>query len=70
MDTLKLLRLKHKLSYKQMAIKLNISKTFYWQIENEKRRLSYDMAIKIAEIFNLKPDQLFYDYFKSLEKKF
>ena len=40
-----------------------ISKTFYWQIENNKRRLSYDMAIRIASIFNLKPDSLFFDDF-------
>ena len=46
-----------------MADKLNISKSFYWQIENKKRRLSYETAIKIANIFNTKPDSLFYDDF-------
>ncbi len=67
MDKLKYLREKCNYSHQYMANKLNISKTFYWQIENGKRRLSYDMAIKISHIFNLKPDQLFYEYFKSLE---
>lgn len=51
-------------SYQQMANKLNISKTFYWQIEHEQRRLSYDMALKIAKIFKLKPDEVFYEDFK------
>ncbi len=57
-------------SYQQMANKLNISKTFYWQIENEQRRLSYDMAYRIAQIFNLKPDEIFFEeYKKRLEAK-
>ncbi len=64
MDELKKLRIKNNLSLQQIADLLKISKTFYWQIENDKRRLSYDMAIKISEIFSLKPDQLFYKYFK------
>ena len=44
-----------------MANMLKISKTYYWQLEQNKRRMTYDMAIKIAKIFNLKPDDLFYD---------
>ncbi len=48
------------LSYEDMAKKLGISKSFYWQIEHKKRRLYYDMAIKIARLFNLKPDDLFF----------
>jgi len=64
------LRKKHKYSYQQMANNLGISKPFYWQIENGQRRLSYVMAIKIAEIFNMKPDELFYDDLKkSIEKE-
>ena len=47
-----------------MAIKLGISKPFYWQIENGKRNLSYKMAVKIASIFKMKPDDIFYKYFK------
>ena len=58
------LRLKNKYSQQDMANKLNISKPFYWQLENEERRLSYIMAIKIAEIFNMKPDEIFYENFK------
>ena len=47
-----------------MADILGISKPYYWQIEHDQKRLSYDMAIKIADIFHLKPDDLFYDEFK------
>ncbi|MFI3307947.1 MAG: helix-turn-helix transcriptional regulator [Mycoplasmatota bacterium] len=61
MDYLKKIRLKFGFSTFDMGKKLNISKTFYWQIENKKRRLSYDMAKKIATIFNLKPDDIFYN---------
>lgn len=48
-------------SVKKMADLLNISKTFYWQIENKKRSLSYIMAIKIATVLKTKPDKIFYD---------
>ncbi len=57
-------RKEKKYSYQYMANSLGISKPFYWQIENGKRRLSYIMAIKIAEIFKMKPDELFYDDLK------
>ena len=64
MSKLKETRKKHKLTHQTMADTLKISKAFYWQIENNKRRLSYDMAIKIAEIFKTTPDKLFYDEYK------
>ena len=49
------------LTYEDMACKLGISKCFYWQLENKKRRLYYDMSKKISNIFGLKPDDLFYE---------
>lgn len=49
---------------KDMAEKLKISKAFYCQLENNKRTLTYNMAIKIANIFNKKPDSIFYEDFK------
>lgn len=67
MKKLKEIRLKEKLTYEQMAKKLNISKTYYWQIENKKRKLSYNMAIKIAKIFKTKPDNIFYNDYKNKE---
>lgn len=67
MKKLKELRKSNNISYQDIADKLNISKTFYWQIENGKRRLTYIMAIKIAEIFKLKPDDIFYEEMKNLD---
>ena len=65
---LKQLRLKNKYTTKMMAEKLGISKPFYSQIENQNRRLSYEMAIKISKIFGLKPDDIFYSDMKKIVK--
>jgi len=66
---LKELRIKNKYTTKMMSEKLGISKPFYSQIENQNRRLSYEMAIKIANIFKMKPDDIFYnDMKKNFEK--
>lgn len=46
---------------KQMGEMLHLCTAFYWQIENGQRGLYYSTAKKIANIFNLKPDELFYD---------
>lgn len=62
----KLRKLRYENGYttKDMAEKLNISKAFYCQLENNKRTLSYKMAFRMAKIFNIKPDELFYEDFK------
>lgn len=67
MEFLKVIRKKNQLTLEEMADCLGISKPFYWQIENEKRKLTYSMALKISAIFNLKPDDVFYEYFKTKE---
>ena len=65
MEKLIKLRKKYKYSGTYMAQRLNISKPFYWQLEHGQRRLTYDMAIKIANVFDLKPDEIFYkDYIR------
>ena len=61
MNKLRDYRIQRNYSCQMMANMLRISKTYYWQLEQKKRRLTYDMAIKIAKIFNLKPDDLFYE---------
>lgn len=58
-DTLKKLRKENNFTIYEMASKLGISSSYYSQIENKKRRLYYDFAIKIAAIFNKKPDDIF-----------
>ncbi|HHW69020.1 MAG TPA: helix-turn-helix transcriptional regulator [Tenericutes bacterium] len=62
------LRKSKKYTTEDMGKKLGISKAFYCQIENNKRRLSYDMAVRISEIFKLKPDTIFYDDAKKIRK--
>ena len=57
------IRKENKYSQQAMADKLNISKAFYSQIENEKRNLTYLMAVRISKIFEMKPDEIFYNEF-------
>lgn len=58
---LKEIRYRNHYTAREVSEKVGISKAFYCQIENRKRRLSYELAIKIAKVFNVKPDYLFYD---------
>lgn len=60
MEKLKKIRKQNKYTIYDMAKKLKITPSFYSQIENKKRRLFYDTAIKISAIFNMKPDDIFY----------
>lgn len=60
---LKELRRSKRLTTEKMGEKLGISKAFYCQIENGKRRLSYENAVKIAAIFKVRPDTIFYEDF-------
>ena len=69
MEKLRELRLKNKFTNQIMADTLDISKPYYWQLEHDQKRLTYDMAIKISSIFRLKPDDLFYDEFKKRIKE-
>lgn len=68
MKYLKEIRLKEGLSMQEMANLLKISKTFYWQIETGNRRLSYGMAVKIADIFQMKPDDIFLEEWKNKDE--
>ena len=61
MKRLKELRLEHGYTVVVMAQMLNISPTYYWQIENKDRRLYYELAKKIAQVFKLKPDDIFFE---------
>lgn len=63
-EKLKKLRYKKGYTTKEMADELGISKAFYCQLENNKRTLSYAMAVKISAIFGKKPDVVFYEDFK------
>lgn len=60
MQKLRLLRKEKGVTIYDMAKKLSITPSFYSQIENKKRRLFYDTAVRIGIIFNMKPDFIFY----------
>lgn len=59
LNNLKILRESKELSYQHMAEKLDVSFQHYWMIENGKRGLSYEMAIKIAKVLGTTPDKIF-----------
>lgn len=58
----KLIEIRKKFGYNQyeMAQKLNITQSYYCQIELGQKKLYYDFAIKISQIFNKRPDDIFY----------
>lgn len=62
-------RKEKKYTCKDMAEMLKISPAYYSQIENGKRNLDYKMAVKIASIFGLYPDDIFYIYFDKYKVK-
>lgn len=59
-NKLKKLRKDKKITIKELANILDITPSYYWQLENDKKRLFYEMAIKISYIYNMKPDEIFY----------
>lgn len=61
LEKLKVIRNKKGLTCKQVADLVGISKEYYWMIENGKRRLTYELAVKIAKVFNTSPDDIFLD---------
>ena len=58
---LKIKRTRQRMSCVDIAKIVGISPGYYSQIENKSRRLYYFMAVKIAKVFNMTPDELFYD---------
>lgn len=64
MKKLKELRTMNNLTVIEISKIIGISPTYYWQIENKQRRLYYELAIKIAKVFNKKPDEIFYEEYK------
>lgn len=59
LENLRIVRNEKGLSYQDMASKLGVSFQSYWMIENGKRGLSYETAIKIAEALGTTPDEIF-----------
>ena len=63
MKKLKELRNKYNYSCADMVKEMNVTRPFYWQLENGKRRLTYERAIQIAKVFKMRPDDIFYEEF-------
>ncbi|GIO23928.1 helix-turn-helix transcriptional regulator [Oceanobacillus sp. J11TS1] len=61
LDKLKEIRTRENLTYQEVADQVGISKEYYWMIENGKRRLTYELAVKIAAVFKSRPDYIFLD---------
>lgn len=50
---LKKVRLENHMTLEQVAKEIHVSTPFYWQIENGKRGLSYELAVKNCScVFN------------------
>lgn len=60
-NKLKKIRKEKGYSYNYIGSIIGITGTYYYLLEAGKRSLSYSNACKIAKIFNLKPDDIFYD---------
>lgn len=56
---LKETREEYEKTHQEVADAVGVSKPYYWQIENGKRGLSYDLAVRIASVFGKKPDEIF-----------
>ena len=60
-DKLRELRDENGYTCKQIGAIVGITGAYYCQIETGVRNLSYNMACKIAKVFNMKPDEIFYN---------
>lgn len=58
-EHLKQIREENQMTIQEIANEIGISKGYYSMIENGKRGLSYNLAVKIAQVFNMKPDDIF-----------
>ncbi|WP_423189457.1 helix-turn-helix transcriptional regulator [Alkalibacterium sp. f15] len=59
LERLKGLRLDKGETLKEVAESISISTEYYWMLENGKRKLSYELAVKIANHFHKTPDDIF-----------
>ena len=63
----RVLRKEKGLNLEDIAKKLKVSKAYLSMIETGKRSLDYEMAIQMARIFDVKPDDVFFeDVIKSI----
>lgn len=58
-EKLKQTRLSHKLTLEQLGSMVGRSKQYMFLLENGRIRLSYEMAVKIAQALGTTPDEIF-----------
>lgn len=69
-EQLKRIREENQLTAQEVADKIGITKGYYSMIENGKRGLSYPIAVRIADVFGMKPDEIFFEHEFTNEKHF
>ncbi|HDR7449359.1 helix-turn-helix transcriptional regulator [Bacillus toyonensis] len=60
LEKLKQRRMEKGWTCEEVANKVGITKMHYWYIENSKRNLKIDLAVKIANAFEDDPKDLFF----------
>ncbi|MDL2211536.1 helix-turn-helix domain-containing protein, partial [Erysipelotrichaceae bacterium OttesenSCG-928-M19] len=58
-----------KISLEELATQLGISKSYLSLIEKGSRKLSYDLAVKIADYLDMTPDELFLEDHNYVDEK-
>lgn len=58
------LKKEHGLTNRKLGSALGISHVMYYNIESGIANVDYEMAVKIANLYNLKPDDIFLEYEK------
>ena len=58
-QNIKRLRIEAKLSQEAMAEKLSCSREFISRVENRREKVSLNMLLKIADLFQINPSSLF-----------
>ena len=66
-DKLRKARGKH--SQEEIATAVGITKGYYSLIERGERRVSYELAYRIANVLNTTPDAIFLDFQSAKSKK-
>ncbi len=60
-EKLRALRQQHKLSLKQLGDRLEVSKTYVWEMEKGEKIPNIAMLIKISDVFGVSSDKLIRD---------
>lgn len=61
LEKFRTLRKEKGMNLEEVARKLRVSKAYVSMIETGKRSLDYEMAIQMAQIFHIRPDEIFFD---------